>query len=105
VFKGLNPPFQVWHSVCYCFGEEEINQGDIMADRIIEEHIYHTSDGGSSGAFGALAVVLIVLALLVILYFTGAFGRIFGPKKTQIDINVKTPGIVLPVHSLPTLIH
>lgn len=78
-----------------------------MADRIIEEHIYHTSDSGSSGssgAFGALAVVLIVLALLVILYFTGAFGRIFGLKKTQIDINVKTPGVVLPVQSVPTLI-
>jgi hypothetical protein len=74
-----------------------------MADRIIEEHI-HTSDGGSSGAFGALAVLLVVLALVVILYFTGAFGRMFGgTKKTDININVKKPEIVLPVQSLLTL--
>jgi hypothetical protein len=70
-----------------------------MADRIIEEHI-HTSDSGSGGAFGALAVVLIVLALLAILYFTGTFGRMFGSRKTEIDINVKKPNIVLPVQSL-----
>jgi hypothetical protein len=75
-----------------------------MADRIIEEHIHHTSDSGSGGAFGALAVILIVLALLVILYFSGAFGRMFGTRKTEIDINVKKPEIILPVQSLPTLI-
>ena len=71
-----------------------------MADRIIEEHIHTHSDGDSSGgAFGALAVVLVVLALLVILYFTGAFGRMFGSRKTEIDINVKKPEIILPVQS------
>lgn len=73
-----------------------------MADRIVEEHI-HTSDGGSSGAFGALAVLIVVLALLAILYFTGAFGRMFGTKKTEIDINVKKPQIVLPVQSFTAL--
>ena len=73
-----------------------------MADRIIEEHI-HTSDGGGSGAFGALAVLLVVLALIVILYFTGAFGRMFGTRKTEIDINVKKPEVVLPFQSIITL--
>ena len=73
-----------------------------MADRIIEEHI-HTTDGGSGGAFGALAVILVVLALLVILYFTGTFGRMFGTRKTEIDINVKKPEIILPFQPVVTM--
>lgn len=73
-----------------------------MADRIIEEHI-HTSDSGSGGAFGALAVILVVLALLFVLYFTGAFGRMFGTRKTQVDINVQKPEIILPIQSLATI--
>lgn len=61
-----------------------------MADRIIEEHVVHT-DGGSGGAFSALAAVLFILVLLAVLYFTG----MFGPKDTNIDVNINKPGIVL----------
>ena len=63
-----------------------------MADRIIEEHV-HTSGGGSGMI--ALAIVLFLLVLLPVLYFTGAFGRMFGTKKTEVDININKPGIVL----------
>jgi hypothetical protein len=68
-----------------------------MADRIIEKHVYHEGDGdgGSSGALGALLVVLMVLVLLAVLYFTGVFGRLFGPSKTKVDINVQKPGVVM----------
>lgn len=65
-----------------------------MADRIVEEHVVHT-DGGSGGAFSALAAVLFILVLLAVLYFTGVFGRMFGPKDTNIDVNINKPGIVL----------
>jgi hypothetical protein len=70
-----------------------------MADRIIERHIHHTdgsSDGGS-GAMTALAVMLMVLLLVAVLYFTGAFGRMFGSRQTSIDINIKKPNIILPI--------
>ncbi|HYP28790.1 MAG TPA: hypothetical protein VE262_18910 [Blastocatellia bacterium] len=66
-----------------------------MADRIVEEHIH--TDGGSGGAFSALAAVLFILVLLAVLYFTGVFGRMFGPKDTNIDVNINKPGIVLQV--------
>ena len=69
-----------------------------MADRIIEKHVYHTdseSSGGSSGALMALAVVLMVLVLLAVLYFTGAFHRMFGSNKTKIDINIQKPSAIL----------
>ena len=62
-----------------------------MADRIIEEHV-HT---GGGGGMTALAVVLFLIVLLAVLYFTGVFGRMFGTKKTEIDVNVNKPGIVL----------
>jgi hypothetical protein len=81
--------------------DKKIMEG-FMADRIIEEHI-HTSDSGSGGAFGALAVLLVVLALIMILYFTGAFGRMFGTRKTDIDINIKKPEVVLPFQPVITL--
>ena len=70
-----------------------------MADRIIERHIHHTesSDGGGSGAMTALAVMLMVLVLLAVLYFSGAFGRMFGSRQTSIDINIKKPNLILPV--------
>lgn len=63
-----------------------------MAERIIEEHIH---EGGGNGALTALVVVLFLIVLLAVLYFTGAFGRMFGPKKHEIDINIQKPGIVL----------
>lgn len=62
-----------------------------MADRIIEEHVH---SGGGSG-MTALAVVLFLIVLLVVLYFTGTFGRMFGTKKTEVDININKPGVVL----------
>lgn len=64
-----------------------------MADRIIEEHVVHT-DGGGSG-LTALAVILFVLVLLAVLYFTGAFSRMFGGGKHEIDVNINKPGVVL----------
>ena len=66
-----------------------------MADRIVEEHVVHSD--GSGGAYMALAVVLIVLVLLAVLYFTGVFARIFAPRDTKIDVEIKKPGMVLKV--------
>lgn len=61
-----------------------------MADeKIVEVH-----DGGG-GAAMAVAVILLVVALIAILYFTGAFGNLFGSKKAEIDINVQKPSAVL----------
>jgi hypothetical protein len=65
-----------------------------MADRIVEEHVVHT-DGGAGGAMSALAVILFVLVLLAVLYFTGVFGRLFGSRDTDIDVNINKPGVVL----------
>ncbi|HEX8091023.1 MAG TPA: hypothetical protein VF762_19370 [Blastocatellia bacterium] len=64
-----------------------------MADRIIEEHVVHTDGGG--GAMSMLAVVLFLLVLLAVLYFTDAFGRMFGSSKHEVDININKPGVVL----------
>ena len=70
-----------------------------MADRIIEKHIHHddSSGDGGSGAMMAFAVMLMVLVLLAVLYFTGTFGRLFGSRQTNIDINIKKPNIILPI--------
>jgi hypothetical protein len=65
-----------------------------MADRVIEEHVVHT-DGGGNGALTALALVLFLLVLLAVLYFTGAFGRMFGGSKHEVDININKPSVVL----------
>ena len=64
-----------------------------MADRIIE--VNHGDGGG--GAMTALAVVLLLIVLLAVLYFTGVFGRMFGTKKTEVDVNINKPGVVLQV--------
>ncbi|HMG33801.1 MAG TPA: hypothetical protein VKM94_07685 [Blastocatellia bacterium] len=66
-----------------------------MPDRIIEEHFH--SDGGGSGATVALAAVLFLIVLLFVLYFTGAFSRMFGPSKHEIDININKPQVILPI--------
>jgi len=63
-----------------------------MADRIVEEHV-HTDGGGA--AMGVLAVALILIVFLVVLYFTGAFGRMFGSKENRVEINVNDPSVVL----------
>lgn len=65
-----------------------------MADRVIEEHVVHTG-GGGNGALTALAVVLFLIVLMAVLYFSGAFGRMFGGSKHEVDININKPGIVL----------
>ena len=54
----------------------------------------YTTDGGGGG-MTALAIVLFLIVLLAVLYFTGAFGKMFGTKKTEVDININKPGIVL----------
>ncbi len=63
-----------------------------MADRIVEEHVVHTGGGGSSMTL--VAVVLLILAFLAVLYFTRGFGM-FGGKDTNINVDIKKPGIVL----------
>lgn len=64
-----------------------------MTERIIEEHV-HTS-GGGNGALTALAIILFLVVLMLVLYFSGAFGRMFGNQKHEVDININKPGIVL----------
>ncbi|HEU4386389.1 MAG TPA: hypothetical protein VFV34_01240 [Blastocatellia bacterium] len=66
-----------------------------MANRIIEEHVH--TDGGGGGALTALTIVLVVVVLLVVLYFFGMFGRLFGSSKHEIDIEIKKPGLALPM--------
>ena len=61
-----------------------------MADRIIEEHVH--TDGGSG--ITVLAIVVLILALLAVAYFTRGFGM-FGNKKTEVDVNINKPGVVL----------
>jgi hypothetical protein len=65
-----------------------------MAD-VVEKHVVHDSTGGGGGALTALAVILFTLVLLAVLYFTGVFGRVFGPRETKIDVDINKPGIVL----------
>ena len=62
-----------------------------MADKIVEVH----DGGGGSGAVTAVAVVLMVVVLLAVLYFSGAFNRLFGPRNTKIDVNINKPSAVL----------
>ena len=62
-----------------------------MPDRIIEEHIH--TDGGGAGTI-ALAIVLFLIVLMLVLYFTGAFGRMFHTKH-EIDININKPQVIL----------
>jgi hypothetical protein len=62
-----------------------------MADRIIEVN----RDGGSG--MTAIAIVLLVIVLLAVLYFTGAFSRMFGGGKHEIDVNINKPGVVLQI--------
>jgi len=62
-----------------------------MADRIIEVN----RDGGSG--MTAIAIVLLVIVLLAVLYFTGAFHKMFGGSKHEIDVNINKPGVVLQI--------
>ena len=62
-----------------------------MADRIIEVN----RDGGSG--MTAIAIVLLVIVLLAVLYFTGAFHKMFGGGKHEIDVNINKPGVVLQI--------
>ena len=63
-----------------------------MTERIVEEHVVHT---GGGGGLTALAIVLFLLVLVAVLYFTGAFGRMFGTNKHEVDININKPSVVL----------
>jgi len=63
-----------------------------MADKIVE---VHDGGGGSGGALTAIAVMVMVVALLAVLYFSGAFHRMFGPRDTHIDVNIQKPSAVL----------
>lgn len=61
-----------------------------MPERIVE---VHHGDGG--GSMTALAIVLLLIVLLAVLYFTGAFGKMFGSKDTKINVDINKPGVVL----------
>jgi len=61
-----------------------------MADKIVEVH-----DGGGSSGITAVAVLLMVVVLLAVLYFSGAFNRMFGSRDTKIDVNINKPSTVL----------
>ena len=63
-----------------------------MTDRIVEKQV--VTDGGGTGAVTAVAVVMVVVALLAVLFFAGAFDRMFGDRDTNIDINIKKPSAV-----------
>jgi len=69
-----------------------------MPDRIIEEHIVHDGGGSSSGPLTALIIVLFLLVVLAVLYFSGALRHLFGPHKTEVDININKPGVVLSIN-------
>ena len=74
------------------------DKGDcVMPDRIIEEHVVH-DQGSSGGPLTALIIVLFLLIVLAFLYFSGALRHLFGPHKTEVDININKPGIVLSVN-------
>jgi hypothetical protein len=60
-----------------------------------EPVIVNEGGGGGSSAMTALAVILFLIVLLAVLYFTGVFHRMFGTHKTEVDININKPGIVL----------
>jgi hypothetical protein len=66
-----------------------------MPDRIIEEHVVHDGGSNSSAPLVALIIVLFLLIVLAFLYFSGALRHLFGPHKTEVDININKPGIVL----------
>ena len=59
------------------------------------EPVIVNEGGGGSGALTALAVILFLIVLLAVLYFTGVFHRMFGTHKTEVDININKPGVVL----------
>ena len=61
-----------------------------MTDRVI------VTDGGG-GTATAVVVALLVLVLLAVLFFTGAFGRMFGGHTTKVDVHIDkpSPGAVL----------
>lgn len=61
-----------------------------MADKIVEVH-----DGGGGGALTVVAVMLMFIVLVAVLYFAGAFNRMFGPRDTKIDVNISKPSAVL----------
>ena len=60
-----------------------------------EPVIVNEGTGGGSGALTALAVILFLIVLLAVLYFTGVFHRMFGSHKTEVDVNINKPGVVL----------
>src|SRR5215204_5039587 len=60
---------------------------ETMTDRIVEKHVVHEGSGAGS-AMGALAVIVAIVAIVAVLYFSGAFHRLLGPKDTNIDINI-----------------
>ena len=59
------------------------------------EPVIVNDGGGGSGALTALAVILFIIVLLAVLYFTGVFHRMFGTHKTEVDVNINKPGVVL----------
>ena len=46
-------------------------------------------DGGGSSA--GVVAVLVIFVIVIVAAFLANRGRLFGGKKTQVDINVTTP--------------
>jgi hypothetical protein len=58
-----------------------------MADRDVV-----VTDGGGGSAMGMiLGIILGVILLLGVLFFSGAFNKMFGPKDTKIDVDISAP--------------
>jgi len=58
-----------------------------MADRDIV-----VTDGGAGSGIGMiLGIILGVILLLGVLFFSGAFDKMFGAKDTKIDVNISAP--------------
>jgi hypothetical protein len=69
-----------------------------MADREVI-----VTDGGGTGSGLVIGLILGALVILALLYFTGTFGKMFGGRDTNIDVNIqqpstpRAPGAILPI--------
>ena len=48
-------------------------------------------NGNSGGSSAGVVAILVIFVILIVAGFLAYRGGLFGPKKTQVDINVTTP--------------
>jgi hypothetical protein len=60
---------------------------NLMADR----DVIVTDSGSGSGLGMIVGIILGAIILLAVLYFSGAFGSVFGTRDTKIDVNIEQP--------------